>query len=321
MRKAFIREEAERVLCAVYDGDSLSRFFVFPKEVYTGSIVVGKVKFVKKEVGVFVDVGLKRDGILSFRPGLKSGDSVLCRIETEPKEDRGVSISEKITIAGKYAVLIDREEYAFSHEITQEKKAELFSLPQRKGVGFIFRSLAEEGSKEEILSETEELYSKFTEIKEKAKTTSAPAFLYKESAVGLAKATAKYVYDFTAETERDVEKLSDRKVEKDGVELVFDKTEAMTVVDVNFHKSENRGERAIFDADVIAVKEFARQVRLRNIGGVIVLDYISLVRREEREALWNILQDELKKDYVRCNAEHAERSGLFILTRTERHST
>ena len=95
MRKVFVKEEDGAVLCALYEEKELSRFYRLKKDMLTGSIVVGRVKFVKKGMGVFVDIGLKQDGLLSYRPGLKSGDDVLVRIETEPKEERGCSLSER----------------------------------------------------------------------------------------------------------------------------------------------------------------------------------------------------------------------------------
>ncbi len=321
MRVAFYQENGDFVECAVYSGDVLDRFYRFPSDVYTGSIAVGKVKFVKKDVGIFVDIGLDRDGLMSYRPGVKSGDTVLVRVETEPKEDRGCSLSEKISIAGRFAVLLDREEYVFSKEISQEKKAELFTLPKREGVGFIYRSLAKDGTLEEIAAETEELHARYLDVVKRAQTTSKPTFLYRERATDLAEKTAKESRrGFTPQVKKDIAELLCRKVTREGVELVFDRTEAMTVVDVNFHRSAERGENAVYQANYVAVIEFARQVRLRNIGGIILLDYISMPQKDERDKLYDLLKEELKKDFVRCESEHAEKTGLFIIVRPRKHS-
>lgn len=320
MRKVFVKEEDGAVLCALYEEKELSRFYRLKKDMLTGSIVVGRVKFVKKGMGVFVDIGLKQDGLLSYRPGLKSGDDVLVRIETEPKEERGCSLSERITLAGKYVVLTDREEYKFSHKISEEKKIELFRLPRYEKVGFVFRSIAEETDVKAIGEEMESLYKKFVSLKKTAVTTRAPAFLLRVDPVEIAKNLAdEFVLGF-GEIEKDIAELSERKVEKEGVELVFDKTEALTAVDVNFHRFEGKGERAVFDANAIAVKEFARQLRLRNLSGLIVLDYICMPRAEQREELFSLLKEELKKDYLSCSVEQAEKSGLFIVVRQERYS-
>ena len=320
MKKVFIKEEQDAVLCALYERDELTRFFQLKKDMLTGSVVVGKVVCVKKSVGVFVDIGLERDGLLTFRPGLKPGDAVPVRIETEPQPERGCSLTEKINLAGKYVVLTDGGEYKFSKEIPEERKIELFRLPRKEGVGFIFRSLAATAELEKTEREMQELYNAYLAIVKAAKTTRAPAFLYRTDAVTVAKNFGEEVsFDFS-EVEKDIAELSERKIEREGVELVFDKTEALTAVDVNFHRYAERGEGAVLAANKIAVKEFARQVRLRNIGGLIVLDYIGLPRAEEREELFSFLKEELKKDYVSCSVEHAEKAGLFIIVRQDRYS-
>ncbi|MBO4538695.1 MAG: ribonuclease E/G [Clostridia bacterium] len=320
MKKVFVKEEQDVVLCALYERDELARFFRLKKGMLTGSIVVGKVVCVKKSVGVFVDIGLERDGLLSFRPGLKPGDAVLVRVETEPQPERGCSLTEKINLAGKYAVLTDGGEYKFSREISEERKIELFRLPRREDVGFIFRSLAAAADIEKIEAETEALFNAYAALLKVAKTTRAPAVLYRVDPVETAKNFGEEVsFDFSA-VEKDIEELGKRKIERDGVELVFDKTEALTAVDVNFHRYAERGDGAVFSANKIAVQEFARQVRLRNIGGLIVLDYICLPRAEDREELFSFLKEELKKDYVTCSVEHAEKAGLFIVVRQERYS-
>ena len=320
MRKVFIKEDGDAVLCALYEEKELSRFYRLNKEALTGSIVVGRVKFVKKGMGVFVDIGLKQDGLLSYRPGLKSGDDVLVRIETEPQTDRGCSLSERITLAGKYVVLTDREEYKFSRKISEEKKIKLFRLPGFANVGFVFRSLAEEADLSAIEEEMKNLVERYAALRKAASVTRAPAFLLRVDPIGIAKDLAEEFSFGFGEIEKDIAELSQRKIERKGVELVFDKTEALVAVDVNFHRFEERGERAVFDADAIAVKEFARQLRLRNLSGLIVLDYICLPRAEQREELFSLLKEELKKDYLSCSVEHAEKSGLFIVVRQERYS-
>ena len=117
--------------------------------------------------------------------------------------------------------------------------------------------------------------------------------------------------------------LSDRKVYVEGVELVFDKTEAMTVVDVNLHRYEKQYadvETANFRADLLAVKELARQLRLRNVGGIIMVDFISLKKRENVGKLKEELEKELKKDNVRTSVELVESIGMFAIVRKQRYA-
>lgn len=322
MKRILIEEDGVFLKCALYEGDVLTRFYRLPKAPKTGSIVLGKVKFVKKGIGVFVDIGLEREGLLSFRPGLKSGDGVLVRIETEPKEDRGCSLSEKLTLAGKFAVLTDDGKTAFSGSLTEKRREELAMIPRPQGTNFIFRSLAQEAENAAVEKEMKCLFDRYEEIKKTAKVSVPVKRLYEESGLSVAERTADVALKgFDAETKRAEAELKRRKVEKEGVELVFDDAEAMTVVDVNFHRFEERGENALYEANAMAVREFCRQVRLRNLSGIIALDYVSLKSKEEKEKLFSLLKEELKKDFVRCEAEHAERAGVFIVTRTDRYSS
>ena len=321
MRKVFVKEESDFLLCALYEGEELMRFYRLPKRPLTGSIVLGRVKFVKKSVGVFVDIGLERDGILTYRPGIKSGDGILVRIETEPQEDRGCSLSEKITMAGKYVVLTD-EGVGFSKEISEEKRKELALLPRPQGCGVVFRSLSAQAKSKDVEEEMKSLAERYAEILNGAKKSVPIRCFYEENALSIAKNMADEVVEgFDDETENAIRELSRRKVEREGVELVFGATEAMTAVDVNFHRFQGQGEGALFSANATAVKEFARQLRLRNIGGIVLLDYVSLKNRKEKEALFSLLKEELKKDFVRCEAEHADKAGVFIVTRTDRYSS
>ena len=98
----------------------------------------------------------------------------------------------------------------------------------------------------------------------------------------------------------------------------------MTVVDVNIHKFDKQysnPEITAFKANEIAVKELSRQIRLRNLGGIIMVDFISLASRENTEKQRDILVDELKKDNVRVSVELVESIGMFAIVRKRRYSS
>ena len=90
---------------------------------------------------------------------------------------------------------------------------------------------------------------------------------------------------------------------KNGGYLVIEHTEAMTVVDVNTgsYVGNNSLEETVFDVNLMAAKEIARQVRLRNIGGIVVVDFIDMISQEHRLSVTQELQKQLALDKAKCN--------------------
>lgn len=118
--------------------------------------------------------------------------------------------------------------------------------------------------------------------------------------------------------EIDIAKLSHKKIWlKSGGYIVFDYTEALTVIDVNTGRYLGRKdlEDTILRTNLEAVKEIAYQVRLRNIGGIIVVDFIDMERKESREMVYQALVDVLKKDRIKAFAYPISEIGLVQITR------
>ena len=88
-----------------------------------------------------------------------------------------------------------------------------------------------------------------------------------------------------------------------GGYIVIDQTEAMTVVDVNTGScvGENDREQTVFKVNAEAAVEIARQVRLRNIGGIVVVDFIDMEEEAHKEKITEILREKLALDKAKCN--------------------
>jgi len=108
---------------------------------------------------------------------------------------------------------------------------------------------------------------------------------------------------------------------KSGGYLVFDYAEALTVVDVNTGKFVGKHSLSdtVFQTNCEAVVELARQLRLRDIGGIIVIDFIDMDRPEQREQLLTLLRKELKKDRTKTNLVGITELGLVEMTRKKVH--
>jgi ribonuclease G len=118
--------------------------------------------------------------------------------------------------------------------------------------------------------------------------------------------------------ERQLEETFRRKVHlKSGGYLVFDETEALIAIDVNTgrHRSKGSQEEAIVEVNLEAVEEVARQMRLRNIGGLIVLDLIDMKSRKHQNAVYKAMKLALKRDRARTNVLAISELGLMEMTR------
>ena len=102
-----------------------------------------------------------------------------------------------------------------------------------------------------------------------------------------------------------------------GAYLVIEKTEALTVIDVNTGSftGEDSLEHTVYYTNILAAREIARQVRLRNIGGIIVVDFIDMTDEKHREAIVDELKNALDGDKTKCNVLPMSQFGLVEFTR------
>ena len=110
---------------------------------------------------------------------------------------------------------------------------------------------------------------------------------------------------------------------KSGGYLVIDETEALIAVDVNtgHYKGNGSQEDAIREVNLEAVQEVARQLRLRNIGGLVVLDLIDMKSRKHQREVVRKLKDELKRDRARTNVLDISELGLLEMSRQRQDSS
>ncbi len=103
-----------------------------------------------------------------------------------------------------------------------------------------------------------------------------------------------------------------------GGHVVIDRAEALTAIDVNTGRYTGRGknvEDTILETNLEAVKEICAQLRFRNIGGIIVLDFIDMDRSAHREKVYRELQKQLKKDKAKTTTVRISDFGLVEMTR------
>ncbi|MCE9679799.1 ribonuclease G [Shewanella sp. AS1] len=120
------------------------------------------------------------------------------------------------------------------------------------------------------------------------------------------------------DVENEIQRALSRKVElKSGGYLIIDQTEAMTTVDINtgaFVGHRNL-EETIFNTNLEATHAIARQLRLRNLGGIIIIDFIDMLNEDHKKRVLSTLETALASDRVKTNVSGFSGLGLVEMTR------
>jgi len=108
---------------------------------------------------------------------------------------------------------------------------------------------------------------------------------------------------------------------KSGAYLVVDETEALVAIDVNTGRAKGGKDQdqAIYKVNLEAADEICRQLRLRNMGGLIVLDFIDMKSRKDQQQIYNRVRDQLRRDKAKTHILPISQLGLMEMTR-QRHS-
>ncbi len=122
------------------------------------------------------------------------------------------------------------------------------------------------------------------------------------------------IYDL----KKQIEKIQNRKIWlKCGGFITIDKTEALTAIDVNTGKytGNQNLEQTVYKVNSEATIEIAKQLRLRDIGGIVIIDYIDMKNQENKKKIEKLLKEELKKDRSKTQVEGFTKLDLMELTR------
>ncbi|HBC46770.1 MAG TPA: Rne/Rng family ribonuclease [candidate division Zixibacteria bacterium] len=118
--------------------------------------------------------------------------------------------------------------------------------------------------------------------------------------------------------EPEIDKMLDRKVWlRGGANIVIDQTEALVAVDVNTGRlsAKGKGEDAIYRANIEAAREIARQIRLRDIGGILIIDFIDMQDRENRRRVYDEFKNALSHDRSENYISSISDLGMVEMTR------
>jgi ribonuclease G len=329
-----------------------------------GSIFIGKVKRLAKGMGgVFVDIGLDKEAYLPLKgETLKVGDWVLVQGVRDELGEKGIKLTNRIKIPGKYIVYMpETQEVKCSSKLSTEDKCRLLDLTKEdlQNEGVILRTASVKASKEGILRELQELRGLYQNLKAKLKGNKKPQLLLEElpQHLGLIRSywsdlegifcndvllwyqissflegfessllsKLYYVKDAGALASsfgiREALKkaLQKRLWLKGGGYIVIEETEAMTVIDVNSGDAcgDTQEENAL-RTNLEAVKEIAKQIILRDLGGIIMIDFIDMKEQGNKDKVINALKEALGEDL--CNVQIYGFTKLGVLEMARRKS-
>ncbi|OUD15354.1 Rne/Rng family ribonuclease [Thioflexithrix psekupsensis] len=175
----------------------------------------------------------------------------------------------------------------------------------------IFRTIRDlvGSSVEKVRIDSREMYQEVIKFTEKFLTDLTPQISHYPG--------ERPIFDLYS-IEDEIGRALERKVQlKSGGYLVIDQTEAMTTIDVNTgaYVGSRNLEETIFKTNLEAAQAIARQLRLRNLGGIIILDFIDMIDAEHRRQVLKTLEKCLEKDHTKSHISEVSSLGLVQMTR------
>lgn len=372
MKEIFIDRGITQSRVAVFEDNKIIDLYIenHGDTNITGNIYKGRVENVVPGLNAaFVNIGTSKNAILHFddldnKKDIKRGEEILVQVIREPIKDKGARVSNKISIPGKYVVLLPNTSYiGISQKISEESiRKRFWKLSyemQYEGYGFIIRTEATNTSEEEVVNDYTYLKELWDNINKRISYIKSPQILFNARDFydfiireylkididkiyvnrkqdeqyltrileGLNKKISSSVYfnefDFSKINflEQEVVNLISGKVNlPSGGYLVIDQTEAFNSIDVNtgsYTTNENQ-EETILKTNYEACKEIFRIIKLRNLSGIILIDFIDMKEEENKELILNTMKSFFKNDKVSNRIYGFTNLGILEISRAKK---
>ena len=330
----------------------------------------------------FVDIGTPKNAVLyqsdlisnsstkanqavRIEDAIKNKETILCQVTKNPIAHKGARLTQEISLAGRFVVLVPNSEtFGISKRLPEKERKRLRQILEKAKPaehGVIVRTAAQHITKEEIEQDVTRLVSQWVKIQEQSNKSSSPTLLYREPEMPfriireefnkeyrsvviddeqlyeeaktylatVAPALADRIeYHDTVNSdvelferfyiEEQLAKALDSKVWlPSGGSLIIEHTEALTVIDVNTGKNVGTSslEETVYKNNLEAAKEVAHQLRLRDIGGIIVIDFVDMEKAKHRDDVVKVFRSELARDKTRTQVFGISELGLVEMTR------
>ncbi len=294
---------------------------------------------------------------------LQPRQMVLVQVTREAYASKGVRVTTRITLPGRYVVLLPFENViGISRKIDSPTERRRLRMLARRvlppGAGCIIRTAAEHQTEHELQRDWESLLAEWRRIEQQLATRTKPGLLYREENIAssivrdlLTPNVERIIVDssrlyrtietYLAETDPDLlprlhlYRLSEPLFEHAGIAsqlslitarrislpsggtIVLDHTEAMLVVDVNTGRatSDAEQERNALRTNLEAAEAIARQLRLRDVGGIIIVDFIDMANPKHRYQLVERMRALVRRDRAKTVIYSITELGLLQMTR------
>lgn len=297
-----------------------------------GGIYLGKIQNMAKNIDAcFVEI---LPGELCFLPlreanaayltnrkadgTLKAGDELVVMVTRDAQKTKHASATADLSrmkqLLVKNGSTPENASEALQSLLDQSAHKVCFTclLKPSEAVYEVLEQLADPSEYSEILTDEPQIYHQLSEgdhplLKQK------PVRFYDDPAISL-----RLLYSL----ERGAEEALDTRVWlKCGGYLIIEPTEAMTVIDVNSGKNEAKkaGEDTYYQVNLEAAGEVARQLRLRNLSGIIIVDFINMAEKERQKELLETLRALTAKDPLHPRVVDMTPLGLVEITRKKTH--
>ncbi|MDZ7672032.1 MAG: Rne/Rng family ribonuclease [Halanaerobiales bacterium] len=304
-----------------------------------------------------------RKNNLSIKEVIQPGQKIMVQVVKEPIGTKGAKVTCKVTLPGRYLVLMPFENRTgISRRINDNKERNRLKDIAEELIGddygLIVRTNTEGKDREIIENDFNFLLHLWKTIWGDYKKAKTPDLIYKDAELTkqivrdyLSPEVSKIVIDDEKEYEKlnqlaeksvpgshnkihlyerktpifetyqiesEIKKLWKRKVWlESGGYVIIDNTEALVSIDVNTGKYTGKKnlQDTVFRTNLEAAIEIARQLRLRDIGGIIIIDFIDMSIEKNKEEVLRVLQEELAKDRTKTALLGLTKLGLVEITR------
>ena len=322
----------------------------------SGNIYKGRVQNIGPGMNIaFVDIGRDKNAFLQFKSSQKISieQSILIQIEKEAAGTKSARATLNVSLAGRLLIFLPTVGYiGVSNKIHGDERNRLHALAKKirpSEAGLIVRTAAQGCDEESMLDELAELQKLWEHILERFSKRKPPALLYSDNDLiekiirdepdfdkfivdnlkvlhrlgelvppekfSLHEGPAKLFKTFgIAEEISNVHKRE--LLLPSGGQIVFDKTEALTAIDVNTNKFVGRNfDETILRTNLEAAEIILRQLRLRDLGGIIIVDFIDMASDDDKRTLMNFLRERARLDRNKTMIVDMTPLGLVEITR------
>ena len=322
LSKLLITRYKNKLFAISYDGNTPNEIEYIENNSLLGSIHIGRVKKISKNINAaFVEIEYNKEyqTVYFDMPDVKyiifadekehnvlhEGDDIVIKISKLPIKNKLAGATANISGVGIEVLdnIKARKNYIKSPSMLYAGESDYIEIIKDRLKYTTF----------DIVTDIKEVYEKILSfLKENHSELANRVRLYEDPMISMNKL---YSIDTLFESA-----LDKRVWLKDGGYLFIEPTEALTVIDVNTGKNVQKKDASAvkLKTNLEAIKESARQMRLRNISGIIVIDLINTSDKCETDLLYHTMKDYLKEDRLNTVAIDITKLCLFEITRRKR---